>query len=890
MLMLKFDSQNKAIRRKIVVQKVVQNSRYLHLLQTGNSMAEHHNFGDLVRMRRRQLDLTRAALAQRIGCSPEMIKKIEMGERRPSRELALLLAQHLDVALDEQSSFVQRARRGPNKDSSHALGNLPAPLTRLLGRKEEVAALGARVLKDRVRLLTVTGVAGVGKTRLAIEVAHTLRPHFPGGVWFISLAAIDDPNVVHAVIAATLDLPTGGTLPLPQRLQRAYGNTQLLLLLDNFEQVADAAPLLSEVLQACANISALVTSRAPLALYGEHEFEVTPLALPPKELWKQPAALAGYPVVRLCTERITAFQPNFALDSDNGPLLAELCTRLDGIPLAIELAAAQLRRIAPATLLAELIQSDQSLELLTTTTRDLPARQRTLYSAIAASFDLLSKNEQLLFAQLGVFAGSFDLAAVQAVCLPTLEPSAVQARLQLLVTSHLLQVDASEHDEPQPNGVSKQKLDQEPGRVAVDSASNRPTIAPGRFYLFETLRKFAFSQLQLSTAYRQTRRQHAAYFAQMAAQFDITLTASEVQSKRALLRRHYANLMAALHWSSGAGADLEQALTLAGGLALFWYLEGLWLEGIQWLDQVLVQAGGESRRRARAVAAQGLLHGCIGNYEAANAHFRAGLTLAQMAHDDPVCAWILMEMAHYAELQGDYRKSVEYAQMSLELYRSLGEARYSAMMLERLALAALESADYQRAAILLAEGIELYTKSRSYGGLGSLLNAAGMLELAQGNPDQALAYFRRAHTAFDESEHSHGLAWTSRNLALANLHLNQPQIAARHMQHALELYRELGSRGAIAMVLEGAAGVAALQAEWAAAAQLYGAAQALRTEFRLPLSANALDVYSPFLESVQAHLTPEEWTLYKQNGHTLSSEHAQEVAMRILNTSPTHQP
>ena len=382
-------------------------------------------FGQWLQQQRNLLDLTRAELGERIGYSLETIKKIENGERRPSKEMARALAAALDVPAEKVGEFVQFARTGGAPIWSLAgqgapaiapASNLPAPLTPLIGRQAELRRIVHLFTQQGARLITLAGAPGVGKTRLAIQAGHHLQRHYADGVWFVDLAPIEDGSFLLSAVATVLSIDHEGAAPLTERVYAHLRERHLLLVLDNFEQIVEAAPQIASLLKACGQIACLVTSRVPLYVSGEYEVAVTPFALPPPEKTISPEILLRNEAVNLFVDRVQAFQPDFELSSANCLTILELCRRLDGIALAIELAAARLRLFTPDELLANLAAGNGSLGLLTHGARDLPARQQTLYNAIAWSYGLLSAREQQFFASLGVFHGAFDDEAARAVC------------------------------------------------------------------------------------------------------------------------------------------------------------------------------------------------------------------------------------------------------------------------------------------------------------------------------------------------------------------------------------------------------------------------------------------------------------------------------------------
>ena len=390
-------------------------------MATEQSAAPVH-FGDLLRQHRLALGLTQEALAERAGLSKRGISDLERGARtRPQRESLHLLAEALGLSGLSRAAFVAAARRRAGNARQHSplsphdpftAAPLPVPLDEFVGRERELVGITELLRGDGVRLLTLTGPGGVGKTRLAITVADDVSAHFSGGVAFVGLAHIRDASLVASAIAQGLGVRASGAESVKESLTAALGTGKTLLMLDNFEQVVDAAPLALDLLAACPQLTIMVTSRAPLRLRGELEVPVLPLDLPAAARSESPETVSRHASVRLFVARCRAVAADFALDEVTAPTVSEICWRLDGLPLAIELAAARIRMLPLTTLLARL---EKRLPLLTGGARDAPDRQRTLRDTIAWSHDLLRPQEQTLFRRLAVFTGGWTLEAAEAV-------------------------------------------------------------------------------------------------------------------------------------------------------------------------------------------------------------------------------------------------------------------------------------------------------------------------------------------------------------------------------------------------------------------------------------------------------------------------------------------
>ena len=532
------------------------------------------------------LDLTQRELAHQIGCSLSVIQKIEIDERRPSREIADLLAYHLELGAEEHEAFVRLARTrtlesvalpGTPQPPAARFDNLPATLTSLVGREWEVQTLGSLLVRDNVRLLTISGPPGIGKTRLALAVARRLREDFAEGACFVALAPLAATTYVVPAIARTLGIGDVERQSLIERLRAYLQSKQLLLVLDNFEHVLAAAPEVAELLESAPQLKVLVTSRALLQLYGEHEFVAPPLALPDLKHLPVAGDLAHYAAVELFVLRARAAKLDFVLSEQNARSVAELCTRLDGLPLAIELAAARSKQLAPAALLARLTSPGDEgaahLGVLAAKAHNLPARQQTLYAAIDWSYALLSPAEQRVFRSLGVFAGGCTWAALRAVNGVPGEASAnwLLDAVHSLVDKSLVVAQAGQDGEP-------------------------------RFSLLEMIREYALQQLADTGEADHIRRTHAEYYLAIIEVMDGPDGNQQGPMILATYPVEHNNLRAALNW--GLEHEPAQYLLLAAQLADFGNDLGLPYESRDWLERALARVAPDDSRGLRPCRTQ----------------------------------------------------------------------------------------------------------------------------------------------------------------------------------------------------------------------------------------------------------------------------------------------
>ncbi|HEY8742093.1 MAG TPA: AAA family ATPase [Chloroflexota bacterium] len=585
-------------------------------------------------------------------------------------------------------------------------GDLPLQPTALLGRDREVAAALERLLRPEVRLLTLTGPGGTGKTRLALEVAVELVNQFADGVVLVPLAALSDPELVPATIAQTLGLREVSGRSLLEGVAGFLRDKQLLLLLDNFEQILPAAPAVAEFLAACPRLKVLVTSRAPLELSGEHEQVVPPLPLPDLAHLPPPEALLGYGAVALFVQRAAALKPEFALTEDNAPAVAAICCRLDGLPLALELAAARVRLLPPAALLARL---EHRLALLIAGAADLPARQRTLRATLTWSYDLLDPAQQALFRRLGVFVGGCALEAAEAVAHAAgpLGIDLLEGLDALVRHSLLLQEEA----------------DGEP-----------------RFAMLETVREFALEQLALAGEAEATR---AAQVEALLQRLDGDLGPEQWGPELRIpqLERERENLGLALGWCAEHG-DVERGLRLASRSTGLWWQAGPRTEGLSWLRQFLERAppGLPDWLHLRALASAGWLAGWLGDLAAARAYLVEGLALAEAIGDKRTVVTFVYGAVGVALQDGDLAAAQSAAERMLAQARRIGSIPDQGRALMQRGTVAHLRGNVAGAAAAYRETLALPDLASPQYALRNL----GYLTLEGGQPEEAVARFREA--------------------------------------------------------------------------------------------------------------------------------------------------
>jgi predicted ATPase/class 3 adenylate cyclase/Tfp pilus assembly protein PilF len=820
-------------------------------------------------------ELVRDHLSQLQPTGPPGVQLLDLGEHR-LKDLAR--AEHIFQLLVPGLP----ARFPPLRTLNSLPNNLPRQATPLVGREKQIAEVVTLLRRSDVSLVTLTGPAGTGKTRLSLQVGAQMLKDYEDGVWFVELATIspEDHRLVPSTIAETLGVREAPGQAVIDTLKDYLRDKQMLLVVDNFEQVIPAAPQVSSLLKAAPQLKVLVSSRIALRLYGEREYHVPPLSLPDRKLLQEHKAsnhaglsssekvvlrsahrtgetaqqakahLEQYTqceAVRLFVDRCQAIKADFQITPDNAPDIARICARLDGLPLAIELAAARIRLFTPQALLGRL---SERLKILTGGAKDLPARQQTLRGAIEWSYDLLSEEEKQLFRRLSVFNGGRTLEAIETVC--NVDGS--------------LQIDVLE-------GV--QSLLDKSLLVEREGHNREP-----RYWMLETIQEYAWDQLR-KTGEREAaalRREHALYFMALAEEAEAHLTGKEQHEWLDRLEDEQDNIRTALAWAHelaqvsgqvggeiggvqlGSDAATEEALEagkvglrIVGAIWRFWQVRGLYAEGRELLQRAIspweaagqraflgtlstsikltLEGLGDIRRsKARALHGEGTLAYRQGDYSSARSLQEAALELAREVGDKQTAANSLSILANVADDQGDYPAARALHEESLALKREIGDKRGIATTLSNLGNVAYEQGDYPAARAMYEESLSLRREIGDKWGMEASLGNLGNMAADQGEYAAARAIYEESLALGRELGDKRGIATTLSNLGIVAYEQGDYPAARALHEESLALKREIGDKRGIATILGNLGIEAADHGDYAAAHALYEECLAIQRE------------------------------------------------------------
>ncbi len=854
------------------------------------------SFGAWVKLRRRALRLTQEELARQVSCSSELIRKIEADARRLSITIAERLAVFLDLPDHRREIFVKVARAELRTDwlphPGHRVAappvgasrvhrfNLPTPLTPLVGRASELTNLRACLERTDVRLLTLTGAPGIGKTRLAIQGAADIGDAFADGVCFVALAPVSDSTAVATAIAQALGIQERPGQPTVDNLRGYIRDRQLLLMLDNFEHLLAAAPLIADILIGAPAVKALVTSRAALRISGEQEFVVLPLALPDMSSLSAADVLAQYAAIDLFVQRARAIKSDFVLNDANAPAVAAICVQLDGLPLAIELAAARIKIFRPEVLLARL---ERRLTFLIVGPRDLPLRQQTLRSTIDWSYNLLSPDEQMLFMRLGIFVGGWTLEAAEAIC-----------DVRLTIDDLRLGDGAEQIVNRQSEIVNT--LD---GLAAlVDNSLVRQEAgvdgAP-RFMMLETLREYALERLEQSGEADALRRRHVEFYLALAEAAEPELHRADQLLWLSRLEADYSNMRSALAWCLDARAcwavdrsaaptpsRSELGLRLAGALWWYWSEFTSRVEGRRWLTLALERDEQRNpRARAKALGGAAEIAHMQDDNETAVRWLEESLALCRALGDAQGEATALLRLTMTVRKEGEYEQASQFLMASMALYRRCDDRYGQAWVCFMRGLMAMDRTNYTRAQAQLEEAMRLFAQSGDWYtvgwihyNLGQTARFADQLAAAATHYQECLRVLRTTHSFASVAEVSICLGHLARSRG-------DYDEALRIYQEQIVTLRDHGDRRHTADCLDGMAEIEGARGNGEWAARMIGAASALREAIGVPVSPAERHGYEQIIAHVRSALDEHTFTAAWRVGRNLSADQAVAEAIAV---------
>jgi predicted ATPase len=758
------------------------------------------------------------------------------------------------IANDLALLLTERFTSPPETAGPARLAPLPVPRSRLIDREQERAQVQTLLQQEDVGLVTLTGPGGVGKTRLAVQVAADLTPHFADGVAFVSLAALKDPQLVELTVARALQVSEANGQAIDERLLEYLRPRELLLLLDNTEQLLSAAPLATQMLDTAQRLKLLVTSREPLRVRDERVVPVLPLALPDTEHLPDLDRLSQVPAVALFVERVREVKPDFALTAENAQAIAEICRRLDGLPLALELAAARSTVLPPEALLARL---EHRLPLLTHGARDVPQRQQTLHNTIAWSYDLLDESDKALFRRLAVFSGGFTLEAAEAVC--RFDPAGT----------------SSEADD----GAVLEQLGQLLDKSLVHLQQG--TGGEPRFSMLETIHEYAQEQLVASGEEAAVQERHADYFLRVALEADLSMLRPERDVWMERLDREEANLRTALAWCKADRNAVQTGLRLVRALSFYWVLRGSVREGRTWLEGMLERTGSTDRSAARgqALLGAGWLDWVEGDYQAASPRAEESLSIAREVGDKRAIGYAEFLLGLVRMGQQNSAAARPLLEESRALLKNIGDVWGEASTLYLLGMAAYFSGDRATARGYYEESLRLFQEQGDVFGVTLLVSALEAIVLPQGDEETARSLYEQGLPLLRASRDQGRLGMILISIGDGWLHQDGGEQQAKMLyKQGLNLWQDMQRVDdglAIVRGLAGIAEVAAAQGQAERAGRLFGAADRL-----LPAASSYRDDLNRRVAQARAHLDATAFTAGWTAGQAMTQEQAVTEALQ----------
>lgn len=814
-------------------------------------------FSEWIKHRRQEMDLTQEQLARRACCSVFTIRKIEMGERRPSRQLAGLLAQALGIPAEDQATFIKVARGELNIERLAGLaqgdrsaakpgaipGNLPRGLTPFVGREPELAALGQLLRDPQCSLLTIVGLGGIGKTRLAIEAAHHAQVLFPDGVWFVPLAPLGSSEYLVPAVAGALDFKFQDSTNLQAQLSGYLRAKKLLLILDNAEHLLDGVGSFTEILKDCQQVKLLVTSRERLSLLSEWVFEIQGLPLPPSH---QAEHFEAHSSVALFLHSARRVQVGFELRPEERQWVLKICQAVEGLPLGIELSAAWVGLLSCEEIAREI---ERNLDFLSVSMRDLPERHRSLRATLDHSWNLLTVEEKLILSRLSVFCGSFGREAAEEICgasLPVL--ASLRDKMLLYRTDEDL------------------------------------------YHLHEFIRAYARERLEASGEAPEIHRLHAGYYVALSEAARAQIKGPQQSQWLERLEQDHANIGAALAWSTHPDHNAaELGLRLCAALGYFWDMHGHASEGRRWLQAALElpapssagessNAGSQSEAylalRIKVLVASGGLANLQGDYEAARSFEREALLLCQQTGNKTYLATCLMNLGNTEIHLGNYAQALGLHEQALALRRELGDKPGIGASLVNMGFAAMSRGDYPSARAFLLECVSLRRELNDKFGIALALGNLGEVAIAQQDYASAQSLLEESLSLRREIGDERGIAFCLIRFAnLERARCNYTQARSLYREGFI-LYRKIGDQRAIASALQEIAELYAAMGQIVPAVRLWSAAEMLLQSLRAPIPPNYRLRYEQALARARGELGEETFQQAWAEGKAMNFEQA----------------
>jgi predicted ATPase/DNA-binding XRE family transcriptional regulator len=865
-------------------------------------MLEQQSFGYWLRLKRKALDLTLEGLADRVGCSASTIRKLEDEERRPSTQIAERLADIFNIPQTERASFLRFARGNQQAapmetkeafpwytSSKSPRSNIPATLTSLIGREKEIADIREYLLKADIRLVTLIGPPGIGKTRLSIESARAALSDFPEGVFFVALAPLNDPNLIPQTVAQSLGYVQASNLPIEGQLQEGIGNKRMLIVLDNCEHLIEAAAsLASSLLSSCSRLKILATSRESFRITGEWLYRVPAFDISEEVSSITLESASNFPALTLFAERARAVEPAFSLNAENIQMVSAICAHLDGLPLAIELIAARIRLMSPQVLLERL---SSPFVLAAAGMRDAADRQKTLNNAIGWSYNFLSEEEKQLFAQLAVFSGGFTLETAETIFSQTVKEKSVTEIITSLLDKSLLQRTFKAND-------------------------------GNRFNMLVTIQQFALERLRNMGGEIATRNRHMMYFIAFTEKIETAIHGPDQAKLIDYVESEYDNLHSALNWCVSQ-SNANAALRLLCALGWPWEIRGHYVEARDWLDkirglpnlsghptiyakvlnhigryswtqhqrndalalleesQIISQRLGNDGEQILAETLNwlGLVMRTSTDPEKAKTLFTRGLELYQKLDNQ---RGIALSTFHLGVLEGEMQhEDVALFQLekSLSLFRQIGDLFFIARVSLFLGHLCLNLGNYDKAHLHFEEHLRIDQELQFWDGIADGWRDLGNLYHYQGKYDQARQHYEESVTVCRE----HGLNkfhvyYLSGLLAL---HDNNYPLAFQHFIFPLDLAHRSGELAHVSVLIMGLAAVAAGMKQHERASKLYGMAQEIieMTDYRIhPFNRTEFDRH---IQIVRRQLGEERFEALCAEGRAMTMEQSIEYALEI---------